>query len=314
MNGGMHSMIRPTPRLVVLDLGHPSPDRLSGATERLCIAELLSLVNELADLGVGETRLVLHDIDALDDLARLIEYARRRRCSVTAVWLARADAGAIGEVASAKPDAIAVPLHSHTAATRQANDGKVMDWNGSIHLAAAVRSTGSPLEIETAMVPTNALPILPLSEAVESLHPASWRLDFSHARLTEASAAAVATAIAQVAELSHMHVSVHELPALRRLIMQRPTQLLPAHQALLATTGAAESMHITWSGDVQNDGDLVAGNVRLQTLAAIYQRSPVYVAMRSAAPRGVASTRLARPLRESISARPRESGETELLL
>ena len=294
-------MIFPTPRLVVIDLGRPSFGHEGEAAERLCIDELVSIVNELADLGIAETRLVLHDLDAIDDLARLIEYARRRRCSVTAVWRAPGDGAEIADIARAKPDAIAIPLDTTVAAIRMRRaDRNVLEWSRSVLLAEAVRVTGAPLEIETQILPGHSVPILCLSEVVESLRPASWRIDFSHARLTEPAAAAVAAAIAEVAEQGHVHLSVHELPPLGRLVRQRMAALRPADSALLVMSGAAESMHITWCGDVQTDSSLLAGNIRHQTLEAIYELSPAYVAMRRAAPRSVE----ARTPRRPAEARP----------
>lgn len=274
------------PRLITLDVGRTPADRQT-TREPLCIDEMLSLVEELADLGVARIRLLLHDVGAVDDLERLIPYARRRRCAVTVVCRTHADAASIGIIAEARPDAIAIPLHSHTADIHNSIDGQI-GWSGSIHLAAAVHETGIPLEIETAVTPRNALPLMPLSEVVESLHAASWHLDFSRARLSDALATSAATALIHIAANGRLRVSVHELPFLRQIVRQHATLL-----QVLMMTDAAEAMHVSSSGDVRSGG-IVVGNVRIQTFEAIQERSRSYV-------RGIpdAGLRVLQPCRRS---------------
>ena len=257
------------PRLITLDVGRPSAGRQT-KREPLCIDEMLSLTGELADLGVARIRLLLHDVSAIDDLERLTAYARRRRCAVTVVCRTHADTASIGDIADARPDAMAIPLHSHNAEIHKLVDGG-MDWSWSIHLASAVHDSGIPLEIETAITPGNALPLMPLSEVVESLHAASWHLDFSHARLSDAITTSAATALIHIAARGHLHVSVHELPFLRRIVGEHAT--LPG---ALMMTDAAEAMHVSSSGDVRVN-DVVVGNVRVQTFDTIQERSRSYV-------------------------------------
>jgi len=257
------------PRLITLDVGRSSAGRQT-KREPLCIDEMLSLAGELADLGVARMRLLLHDVNAIDDLERLTAYARRRRCAVTVVCRTHADAASIGAIAEARPDAIAIPLHSHTAEIHKLVGGGI-DWSWSIHLASAVHETGLLLEIETAITPGNALPLMPLSEVVESLHAASWHLDFSQARLNDAISTAAATALIHIAASGCLRLSVHELPFLRQIVRQHAT-LLP----LLLMTDAAEAMHVSSSGDVRVSG-IVVGNVRVQTFDTIQERSRSYV-------------------------------------
>jgi len=253
-------------RLIVLDVGNKPAERLP-KIEPLCIAEMLSLIEELADLGVERIRLLLHDAEAIDDLERLIEYARRRRCAVTTVCRTHADAASIATIAGARPDAIAIPLHSHTADVHHAV-GSEIEWSESIHLATTVHETGIPLEIETAITPRNALALMPLGEVVESLHAASWHLDFSRVRLSDAIATAAATALVHIAASGRLRISVHELPLLRRG---------DRNLALVTTTGADEAMHVSWSGDVRTGG-VILGNVRVQTFDTIQELSRGYAA------------------------------------
>jgi hypothetical protein len=264
------------PRLVTLDIGHRSIDR-HAKTEPLCIDEMLSLIGELADLGVGRMRFLLHDVEAIDDLERLIQYARGRRCATTAVCRTHADAASIAAIACARPDAIAIPLHSHSADVHDAV-GSEIEWSQSIHLATAVHETGMPLEIETAIEPRNALPLMPLSEVVESLHAASWHLDFSHARLSDGIATSAATALIHIAASGRLRVSVHELPFLHQIVRQHASGL-----PLMAITGAADTMHVSWSGDVRRGGrDIVVGNVRIHALDTIQELSRADAALRYA--------------------------------
>jgi hypothetical protein len=264
-----------SPRIITLDIGHRSIDRRPTA-EPLCIDEMLSLIGEFADLGVERMRFLLHDVKAIDDLERLIQYARRRRCAVTVVCRTHADAASIVAIAEVEPDAIAIPLHSHTADVHHAV-GSEIEWSQSIHLATTVHETGTPLEIETSILRTNALPLMPLSEVVESLHAASWHLDFSNARLSDALATSAATALIHIAASGRIRISVHELPFLRQIVLQHAAGLPAATPPLVATTSAAEAMHVTWAGDVRTtEADIFAGNIRLQALAVIFDRTGTF--------------------------------------
>jgi len=256
------------PRLITLDVGRTPAERQS-RREPLCIAELLSLIEELANLGVARIRLLLHDVEAIDDLERLIQYARRRRCAITTVCRTHADAASIATIAEAGPEAIAIPLHSHMADVHHAV-GSEIEWSQSIHLATAVHETGLPLEIETTITSQNALPLMPLREVVESLHAASWHLDFSSSRLTDAIATTAAVTLIHIAASGGMRVSVHELPFLRQIVRRHPT--LPV---VLTVSGAEEGMHVSWSGDVRSNG-IVIGNVRVQTFDTIQELSRGY--------------------------------------
>lgn len=265
------------PRLVTLDIGRPSIDRQT-AVEPLCIDETLSLIGELADFGVERMRFLLHDAEALDDLERMIQYARRRRCAVTAVCRTHVDTASIAVIAGAGPDAIAIPLHSHIADVHHAV-GNEIEWSQSIHLATTIHDTGIPLEIETAILPMNVLPLMPLSEVVESLHAASWHLDFSNARMSDALATSAATALIHIAASGRMRITVHELPFLRAVVLQHAAGLPAATAPLVATTSAAEAMHISQAGDVHTSGTgILLGNARVQTLDTMQELSPACVA------------------------------------
>jgi hypothetical protein len=62
------------------------------------------------------------------------------------------------EVRIPRMDAIAIPLHSHTADIHKSVDaGDRLEPEH--HLATAVHETGIPLEIETAITARNALPL-----------------------------------------------------------------------------------------------------------------------------------------------------------
>jgi hypothetical protein len=269
-------MISPA-RIVTLDVGHRLVDRRT-MVEPLCIDEMLSLIGELADLGVERMRFLVHDVEAIDDLERLIPYARRRRCAVTAVCRTHVDTASIVAIAEAGPDAIAVPLHSHIADVHRAV-GSEIAWSQSIHLATTVLDTGIPLEIETTILPRNVLPLMPLSEVVESLHAASWHLDFSNARLSDALATSAATALIHIAANGRLRISVHELPFLRTIVLQHAAGLPAATPPLVATTSAAEAMHISRTGDVRtSNAGILVGNVRAQALDTMQEPSRAFVA------------------------------------
>ena len=134
-------MTAQVPRLITLDVGRTLAERQS-KREPLCIAEMLSLIEELADLGVERIRLLLHDVEAIDDLERLIQYARRRRCAVTAVCRTHVDAACIATIAEAGPDAIELPflrqiVRPHSTlpvvpALSGADEAMHVSWSGDV--------------------------------------------------------------------------------------------------------------------------------------------------------------------------------------
>jgi hypothetical protein len=291
-----------SPCLVTLDIGRSTYDQAAGS-EPLCFAEQLSIVDEIADLGVGQLRLLFHDREEIESVVRLTEYARRRRCAVTVVLRTEVEESLIREISALKPAAIAIPLHSHAAALHQAIAGRVIEWSRSIHLAAAVWESGAELEIESAIATQNAFPLQPLCEVVEALHASSWRLDFSRSSLPHGTATAAANAIVHAASACRTRITVHDLPLLRG-ILRRPLGEPQRNPPFLTTTASADSMHLTWFGDVRTGETAtpIAGSVRIQTLAAIYELSPQFVALRSSASRRATSARPLQDMRSHLHA------------
>jgi hypothetical protein len=260
------------PRLVTLDIGRNLRDQTDGG-EPLCFAEQLSIIGEIASLGVGETRLRLlfHDPDEIESVVRLTDYARRRHCQVTVVCHTAIDGPLMREICALKPHAIAVPLHSHDAALHDSLAGPGPDWSQSIHLATALRLAGAMVEIESTLTSRNLNHLLPLSEVVESLQAASWRLDYSRANITGELASAAAVAILHIAATGGLQLIVHGLPQLDRALPYATAGLRPAMLPFLESTSSADAMHISWFGDLHAGATLspVAGSVRQLALVAI---------------------------------------------
>jgi hypothetical protein len=259
------------PRLVTIDLSSmPFADAAIGA-QPLCIEEMLSLINELADLGVPAVRFTIDATEASDGMLRAIEHARRRKLAPIVTLRGCSDGALIGPIVKAGAATIAVPLHSHVASIHQAVAEGHGDWSRSIGLAGLVRDAGGSLEIETCVTSANALPLLPLMEEIEVLGAAQWRLTFDGSNIGSALAITASTAVMHAAARDRLQIIVHDLPQLSAILAKPLGWFQPPVLTNLKIMNAGEAMRISYCGDVYFDqpGSGRAGSIRQALIDAI---------------------------------------------
>lgn len=242
-------MLVHVPRLVTIEVGT--------APASLCADELLAVANEIADLRAGAARFVLHDRDALDLLLRVAEHTQYRDLD-TIVSLPCYDEAALRGAASISPAAVALPLQSHQPLSEPAA------------FAAIARHEGVALELETRVNATNARELVSIGIVAAALRARRWRVDFSATRPQQA-----ASAIIAIAGRGALAITVHALPQLRLAAGPR-----------VSSIDRAECVYITHDGAVVIPGRAteIAGSVRRQTVAAIFNGSASYLRLRAVTP------------------------------
>jgi len=264
-------MLVHVPRLVTIEVGS-SPGSL-------CAEEILSVINEIADLTVGSARFVLHDHEAIDTLVRVAEHAQYRDVNAI-ISLPRGDERALRAAASIAPAAIALPLQSHCEMLHDAIAGDCCTWRETAAFAAIARHEGIAVELETRVVSANAYELVTIAGVATALHASRWRVDFSLVK-PHPSATSV---ILGVAGRGALAITVHALPQLRLALLQQMTgDFRVPDLRRLSSIDRAESVHIAHDGAVVIPGraNEIAGSVRRQTVAGIFNGSETYARLRA---------------------------------
>jgi hypothetical protein len=100
--------------------------------------------------------------------------------------------------------------------------------------------------------------------------------------------------------MDDLRLSVQELPCLGVAMAQQLARLTHAKFPGMEMFGAAEALHVSWSGDVLTAGHAVAGNVREQTIPSIYELAPAFLAQRSGGSHRLSSARPADTLKPAM--------------
>lgn len=243
-------MLVHVPRLVTIEVGT--------APASLCADELLAIANEIGDLRAGAARFVLHDREALDLLLRVAEHTQYRGLD-TIVSLPCYDEQALRGAASISPAAVALPLQSHQPLSEPPA------------FAAIARHEGVALELETGVNAANACELVSIGSVAAALRASRWRVDFS--AITPQPAAA--STIVAIAGRGALAITVHALPQLRLAAVPQ-----------LSSIDRAECVYITHDGAAVIPGRAteIAGSVRRQTVAAIFNGSASYLRLRAVTP------------------------------
>lgn len=252
-------MLLHVPRLVTIEAG--------SAPGSLCLEEILSLVNEIAELTVGTVRFVLRDGGALDTLLRAAEHAQYRNVDAI-ISLPHADEHSLQAAREITPAAIALPLQSHREELAE-----------TAAFAAIARQGSIPVELETHVTVANATQLVSIASVATALHAQRWRVDFSAVK-PHPSAAGL---ILAVVERGGLAVTVHALPQLRlALLHQMTTEQRVPDLRMLSSIDRVESMHVAHDGAViiPRRAHEIAGSVRRQTIAGIFNSSPSYLRLR----------------------------------
>ncbi|MEO8216110.1 MAG: hypothetical protein ABI718_03405 [Acidobacteriota bacterium] len=269
-------MIPNVPRLVTIELTATPRSLEPIADEPLCTDELLSLVDELADAGVTAVRFVTDERGANDRGLRAIEHARRRRLMPIVALTGSVEDPLVGTIAEAGAVVIAVPLHSHEAATHDAIECAFGGWSRSVRMAGIVRDHKCALEIDTRVTPVNAPPFLPLMETVIALQAAQWRLTFDVLAASGTFATAATTGILHAAAENRVPIIVHRLPQLRTGLASVLSGFHPSALRSLTVIDAGDEMWISSSGHVSfgTPAGGRVGNIRRQAIEAFDRPHP----------------------------------------
>ena len=255
-------MLLHIPRLVTIEA--------ASAPGSLCIEEILALVNEIAELTVGTVRFVLRDAEALGNVLRAAEHAQYRGVDAI-VSLPHADEESLHAVMAISPAAIALPLQSHRD-----------ELAGTAAFTAIAKHGGVAVELETKVNALNVPHLVSIASVAAALHANRWRADFSSVNPHPSAAGLILAVI----EHGGLAVSVHALPQLRlALLQQMRHEFRVPDLRQLSSIDRAESVHVAHDGVVliHRRANEIAGSVRRQTIAGIFNNSPSYVRLRMTA-------------------------------
>jgi len=267
----MAAMLVHVPRLVSIEV--------ASSASSLCAEEILQVVNEVAELTVGTLRLILRDRQAIDTLLRVADHAQYRDID-TILSLPRADERTLRAATSISPAAIALPLQAHYEELHDAIAPFSCTWCETAAFAAMARHAGVAVELETEVVPANADDLVSIASVATALHASRWRVDFSVVKPHPTAAAT----ILGIAEHGTLPITVHALPQLRMaLLRQMTTGFRLPDLRRLSSIDRCENVYIEEDGAViiHRRANEIAGSVRRQTIAAVFNGSASYLSSRA---------------------------------
>lgn len=255
-----------SPRVVTIEIAHED----AGREPALCAAEILSVVNGLADIHIGCIRFVATAPDHDRKLLRAVRMAAQRNLPAT-VSMAIADEALVRELASVRPTAIAVPLHGATAAVHTLV-APALGWSDSIALAVAARVERAAMEVETRVTPSSLGQLERLATLLESLDAQRWALDFSGIDLQD-DARATEELLLDLAGRDRLDLTVYDLPRLRQRILERLRRgaTVPDLRRL-SLIDTAQCIRIANSGEIFTEGPRSEsiGHVRRHAVALAF--------------------------------------------
>lgn len=261
-------MFDPSPRVVTIEIAHED----AGREPALCAAEILSVVNGLADIHVGCLRFVATASDHDRKLLRAVRLAAQRDLPAT-VSMAVADEALLRELALVRPTAIAVPLHGATAGVHTLA-APALGWSDSIALAVAARIERATLEVETRVTPSCLGQLERLATLIESLDAQRWALDFSGIDLQH-DARATEELLLDLAGRDRLFLTVYDLPRLRQRILERLRRRAAVPDLRRFTLiDTAQCLRIA------NDGEIFTEGPRCESIGHV-RRQPVVLALQS---------------------------------
>jgi hypothetical protein len=254
------------PRLVTIEIGGSGGRDIPDARKPLCPDELVTIVNELADLRVRTVRFAVLDTMDRGILSRPAAHARHRGLATIVALLTPPAKDAVRDIALLRPTTIAVPLNGHIAAIHGAIPGGLA-WGDAVAITTTIAHSGVPPAIETRASCYNAASLRPLAELIENLGVTLWSIDFRDVQLPPQTLSMAADVILDIAARDVLTIAVHDLPIIRPALLGRlhtAARRVPDFRRLdLLERG--ETIVISADGDVTRDG-LVVGNVRTQAV------------------------------------------------
>ncbi len=277
----------------------------------LSTAEGERLIDEVAEMKVPVFVLTGGDPLRRPDIYELVEYAHRRgvRISLTPSATPLLSQEAIRELKKRGLARLAVSLDGSKAEIHDAFRGVTGSYARTLEAIGWAREAGLPVQINTTITRRSLEDFDPLAGLLRSLDIVLWSIFFlvptGRGRLSDLITAEeferVFEKIYRLAPGAPFDVKTTEAQHYRRYVLQQTAQARRGHGARSEAPGARLSKRpdgigraprglndgkgfafISHLGEVFPSGflPLSGGNIRRQTLAEIYQTSPVFVSLR----------------------------------
>lgn len=264
-------------RIVWLKVGPVTPGTLHvvtfdtafsyGERDRLCADEWCSIINEWRDVHSVCFRFIAAAADPEERIPRALRLARARGAR-TVVSMATSEAGFLDALLTAKPSAVAIPLHDVLPAAHGAI-GSPLTWSESTALIAAARAARVEVEVETTVTSAATERLRELEQLLAELGVEHWRIDFSRVDTRETGFSALAEQLVGVACRGRLHLTLYDFPQVRHHVLQRLQHGRPLPDLRrLSLIDAAQRIRITAGGTIATDGPAAVpiGHVRRQPL------------------------------------------------
>jgi radical SAM protein with 4Fe4S-binding SPASM domain len=282
-------------------------------TNELTTYEAYKTIDQIATLAPRELVITGGDPLEREDLAQIINYARRRGLD-PALVLVPASHLTHDSIASLERNGlsrIVLSIDGSSSDIHQAGRGVLGTFASTLHTASLAKNAKLAIEINTLVTPRNMDDLPAIAQLIRSMEIVRWNLYFqvpmasSHTEMMSAmDAERVFGVIDAIQERETFAVRVIEAPHYRRYRLQRALSAgledatdaawsdfsgyeqagNPTQRDLIdcARDGVAGFLFISHSGDVRASEFLLfsAGNIRYRSLATIYRASDFFVALR----------------------------------
>ncbi|MCF8566383.1 TIGR04053 family radical SAM/SPASM domain-containing protein [Alicyclobacillus tolerans] len=270
----------------------------------LSTAEGKRLIDEIA--GLDKPLLVFTGGDPLEreDLFELIEYGTKQglKVSITPSATPKVTHEAIAKAKSAGLERWAFSLDGSTAEIHDRFRGTKGSYDRTIYALNVLRELQIPIQLNTTVSRYNLTDLQKIAELAAQYDATLWSVFFlvptGRARAKDMISAEeheqVVEWLYELSQSSSFDVKTTEAPYYRRVVLQHRKEqgadgmARPIHdpKSLRAAMGVNDGngfVFISHLGDVSPSGflPLVAGNVRVQSLAEIYRESPMFQNLRN---------------------------------
>lgn len=265
-------------------------------------ADSLRLIDQLTEFP-SRPMLVLTGGDPFKraDIFQLVEHAARSgiEVSITPSATPLVTSSAISRLRDAGIARIAISIDGADAATHDATRGVEGSFDRSLQILSAARTAGIPTQVNTTLTPANYGQLEPMANLMARQRIAMWSVFFlvpvgrarELARLSADEYELAFACLWRQAQCQPYAIKTTEAPHYRRYVIQHqiskadgrdrsaPVPFMPA-----GVNDGKGVMFVSHTGLVQPSGFLpiVCGTYPREHLVAVYQDSPLFLALRDA--------------------------------
>lgn len=259
-------------------------------------SEAKALIDEIANFKPPVFVITGGDPLQRDDLFELITYAVEKdlRTSITPSVTPRLTADAISSLGAAGVARIALSLDGSCATVHDDFRRVSGSFDDTLRASADARRSGIPLQINTTISRRNLHDLGGIMQLVAELDIALWSVFFlvptgrgeTEQMLDAAECEEVFAQLHALSKVSRFGIKTTEAMHYRRYMLQNsqtlPPSASPSARAPRGINDGKGFVFISHVGDVYPSGFLPApaGNVRRESLLAIYRDSPLFVSLR----------------------------------